>query len=36
MLRAGSPCLVQVGGSCLSLRADLAVQIWSGRSPFPA
>jgi ferrous iron transport protein A len=27
MLRAGSPCLVQIGGGRLSLRGDAAVQV---------
>jgi ferrous iron transport protein A len=27
IVRAGSPCLLQVGGSRLSLRGDLATQI---------
>jgi ferrous iron transport protein A len=27
MLQPGSPCLLEVGGSRLSLRADLAMQI---------
>ncbi len=27
VLQAGSPCLMEVGGSRLSLRADLAMQI---------
>jgi len=27
VLQAGSPCFIQIGGSRLSLRADLAVQI---------
>ncbi len=28
VLQSGSPCLLQVGGSRLSLRAELAMQIW--------
>lgn len=35
VLQAGSPALIQIGGSRLSLRADLAVQIMVRRRVTP-